>query len=122
MKDNIKTTDAKNVARLTQDFNTAITRAKTDFDSQLKDVQHNTGLSLSELTTKYGRGSEEMLKGLDAITAKYGANAQQITAQYIQNMNAINNLTSDNIKTAQDLMNFNQSLADKTYNSYLSNN
>jgi hypothetical protein len=99
-----------------------VSRAKTDFDTQLKDIQHNAGLNLNELTNTYGVGTKEFTKALEDINAKYGANSMDITAKYMQNMNAINTLTNQGIELQQKQQSINDAAFNKQYNSYLENN
>ena len=120
--ENVKNADAKNVARMTEDYNNMVSRAKTDFDTQLKDIQHNAGLNLNELTNTYGVGTKEFTKALEDINAKYGANSMDITAKYMQNMNAINTLTNQGIELQQKQQSINDAAFNKQYNSYLENN
>jgi len=121
MLEQVRSADAKNVARLTEDYNTAVSRAKTDFDTQLNDLKHNIGASMNVLATQYGTWTEEFGNALKQIRETYWENSWKIAAQYIANMTAIKNLTDSNAEEVRKQSEYNDKIANKRFNEYVSN-
>lgn len=96
-----KQTSSVNSARVASDYTTAVQKANDDFNKQYDDLKMKTGLALNTDSATYGIGSEELSKAIDKINADYGANAADISAKYIANLKAINDLTQSNIATQQ---------------------
>lgn len=117
----VQTANDKDVERLTNDYNQAVSRAKSDFDTKFNDLQHDFGLQLNAATANYGIGSEMLSKQLSDITAKYGSNALAISAKYIENMNSINRMANDQIKMANDLFEYNNKVENKRFDEYIAN-
>lgn len=119
MRTNVETANIKDVARLTEDYNTAVTRAKQSFDIQNSDLQHNMWLALNAASAQYGIDSKELSRALDDINTKYGANAADISAKFLQNMKTVNDITKQNIDNAKASHDYISSIADKRYNEYI---
>ena len=118
----IKTADAKDVARLTEDYNTGITRAKQAFDDSFNKLKQDSWLQLTGLTDTYWIGSKELTKALDDINAKYGASAMDITSKYLSNIKAVNDITNQNITTQENLNKLTDQTLNRRYTELLSNN
>lgn len=53
MLESVKTANATDVARLTEDYNKAVSRAKSDFDTQLSELNQSIGTQLNSATATY---------------------------------------------------------------------
>lgn len=121
MLNNIRSANAKDVGRLTEDYVKSVSRAKSDFEQQLNDFKHNQWVALSDATSKYDPSSNELGKALDEITAKYGANSADITARFLSNMNAIDSHINNNIELNKKAIEFADKQAEKRYSDYIAN-
>lgn len=114
--------DEKSVARLTEDFNTGITRAKTALDDQMKEVNQSAGLQLAGLTEQYGLGNKTLTTQLDNIMQDMDTKTASAQAQYINNLKSIQDITSTNIEQYSKLQELTTAQENKRSNELLANN
>jgi len=118
----IKTANDTDLQRLTQDYNTAFTEAKSDLDKQKQNLNMSAWLELNWLTETYWMWSDELWKKLDDIAEKYNLQSNALLSSYLNNINQINTITMDSIKTKEEYNNYADSIANKRYNDYAANN
>lgn len=114
--------NATNVNRVTEDFNKDITSATANFQDALKNLKHDSGLQLNGLTDKYGTGSKDLTKALDAIQEQFGAKSLTAFNNYITSVKGINEVTNSNIDQIKKLDDLQNSVAERRYNAYIANN
>lgn len=114
--------NAEDVKRLTDDFNTWVSRAKTELDDQLKSITQDVGVKMNWLTEQYWVGNKALTTQLDSIITDMNNNINNAQGNYINNIKAINTMMQDNMTFAQKAYEYQQTLANKTYDSLLENN
>ena len=60
-----------------------MTRAKDSLDLDLKNLKFDSGLKLNGLAEKYGTGSKDLLKALDAIQEEFGTKSLDSFNKYL---------------------------------------
>ena len=118
----VKSANATNLQRLTENYNTAVTEAKADLDSQLETLKFDSGLQLSGLSEKYGLWSDELTKALDAINEEFGTRSLDVYSKYLSNMRDIQTITNENIDRQEALEEKIREKTDRRYNELLANN
>lgn len=118
----VRTADSKNVARLTEDYNNATTKAKKDLDSQLEVIRSNNWLQLNWLTDKYWKSTKELTNALNKIKDEFWTKSMKVFWDYINNMRSIQNITNDNIIQQEKINSLVEAKWNKRYNELLSNN
>ena len=116
------TANATDISRLTEDFNTGFTRAKTSLDDQIKEVNQKAGLELAGLTEQYGLGNKTLTTALDKIMEDMDSKTAEAQSKYIANLKAIQGITSTNIENFTKLQELNDKAANKRTDELLANN
>jgi len=117
----VKSADAENVARLTADYNKAITTAKESLDTQLETLKFDTWLQLSWLEGKFGIWSEELTKALNKINDEFWTKSLKVFNDYLTNMRAIQTITNENIIQQDKINTINETRAGKRFNELIAN-
>lgn len=114
--------NAQYLSRISEDYATKSSTAKKELDDAIVNLKHDMGLQLSALADKYGTGNKTLTNELDKITDQYAKISLENYSKYVSTLKSIDDVTKnriDMVKQANDLQN---SIADKRYNEYLSNN
>jgi hypothetical protein len=122
MLDQAKTASAEDVSRLTQDYNNAITRAKTDLDTQMSELKQLAGSQMSAISEQYGIGSDKLTTALQEIEDNFHMKTLDSMQKYTENLRTINQLTNDNIDQSMKMQEFMDKKNVNRYNMYLANN
>ena len=116
-----KASTAKDLLRINEDFDNTVTRAKTEFDQQLKDLKYNQGLALTALTEKFGAGSKDLTYALDDITNEFAGKSVDVFTKYVQAKKAAIDITNSQLDQVQKLQDAINKLSDKRYTEVTTN-
>lgn len=118
----VKSADATNVARLTEDYNNAIDTAKKSLDTQLETLKFDTWLQLSWLTEQFGIWSEELTNALNKINDEFWTKSLKVFNDYLTNMRTIQTITNENIIQQDKINTITETKANKRFTELTANN
>ncbi len=119
--DRVQSADTTNIKRLTEDYEKANEQAKKNLDTQLESLKFDTWLQLSWLEEKYGIGSKELTKKLDAINEEFWTKSLDVFNKYISGMRSIQTMTNENILQQEKINDLVENKANKRYNELIAN-
>ena len=122
MAQNIKSANAQDVARLSEDYDRAMKQAKSDFDYQFSNIKQAAGTKLAGLTEKYGIGNTTLSRALDDIQKEYGTKSVEVLNAYLNAQRTIASTMNQNIENTSKLMELENAERNKGYESYTANN
>jgi hypothetical protein len=122
MLETAKSDDAQHVQRLTQEYTTAMTGAKADFDQKMSAMKQEAGTSMSAIAEQYGIGSDELTKALQAIEDNFHHKTEANFKDYLDNVKTIQSLTDSAYKSAREGADATFKKQEGHYSAYLDNN
>lgn len=119
---NMNADNSKYLTRLNEDFTKNMGRAKESLDLDLKNLKFDSGLKLNGLEEKYGKGSKELLKALDAIQEEFGTKSLESFNKYLTSVKGIQEITMGNINLMDKMNTVSSALKNRRYGELTANN
>jgi len=113
---------AKMKTRISDDYNTNITRSKQDLETQLNSIKTQNGAELNQYLMEYAPSSEELTRKLNDIDEKFAVESQQAFNMYLSNLRWITDTLTYDTEKMLELQGTQQELQQTNVSNLLQNN